>query len=292
MENNSNSSLLIFDEFTLVRNRINTLFQKLNINVYEASNDTVLFNFLSNEDYPINIIIMDIGYNVDVGLRLLSKVKEKSPKTPIIILTANNKRSVFIRGVAEGASDYILKPFEDDYLSQKVLSLLQKQHQDKLNKESSNKENPRHHIVLDVQSYLNTELKKSQKGNYELTVLMSTFFIPTQELDDKVEKQYIQVSDLLYDHLKSSFFNTDVLVRYGSQAFIGVFPYCGLDNTTKLEEKIMKNFEELKKEKKELSAFHLGISTMTCPSEIADAKELLLSLGVQMKAVIDDIKKA
>jgi|GEM_PF-1214290 len=285
MSNVSKDNIIIFDKVSLVRNRTNHIFEKLNINIFEASNDIELYNLLSNKALNVSVIIMDIGYDVDKGFEILAKIKEKRPKVPIIILTSNNKRQTFVRGIVEGASDYILKPFEDSYLVEKVLLIINKQ-----NRQNTNQENPNNEIVFDIQSYLNTEIKKSQKGKLEFTVLMITFFIPVSEVSTEIERQYIQVSDLIYENFKSTLWDTDLLERYGSQTFIGMFPYCGLENIDKVKNKMIDSFNNMKNENKIMSSFHLAISTISYPTETSEAKELLLTLGLRMKKLIDDMK--
>ncbi|MDF2941501.1 MAG: transcriptional regulator [Herbinix sp.] len=286
MRSTIEDGVIIFDEVSLVRHRMNNLLQGYNVHVYEVSQEIELFNILANVGLKIGLVIMDVGNDANKGFRILSKIKEKRYDVPVFILTSNNKREVFARGIAEGASDYILKPFEDTYLLEKVLFTLNKKHLMKEIQVNSNSE-----IVFDIQSYLNTEFKKAQKGKYDITVLMSTFFLPINTYNNEIENKYIQVSDMFYHKFKSDLWDTDIFERYGSQIFIGIFPYCGLDNVGKVQKKIKDSFEAVKKGKEELESFHLAISTITYPSESEDTKGLLFSLGLRMKNEIDNIKK-
>ena len=282
---NSEDGVLIFDEVSLVRHRIINLLQGYNIQIYEAAHDVELFNFLAIEEIKISLIIMDISYDVNKGFDILSKIKEKKPELPVFLLTANNKRQTFIRGIAEGASDYILKPFEDTYLLAKILALLKKK-----KNETTLQNNSKNEIVFDIQSYIDIELKKAAKGNYEITVLMCTFFVPVKEYNTETENRYIQVSELFYQNFKRILWDTDIFEHYGSQTFIGLFPYCGLDNMEKVKIKMIDSFNLVIEENKELSAFHLAISTITYPSEASATKELLITLGEHMKKEIDHMK--
>lgn len=286
MENSREDGIIIFDEYSVVRIRTTNLFHGYNIHVSEATNELELFNLMADKDLNIALIIMDIGYDVNKGFDILSRIKEKRYAVPVLILTANNKRQTFIRGIAEGASDYILKPFEDDYLLEKVLQILKKK---KL--KTKVQVNTNNEIVFDIHNYLNTELKKAQKGKYEISIFMITFFIPVDEVNAKNEKKYIQLSDLFYQTIKSVIWSTDILEQYGTQTFIGVFPFCGLDSTEKIQKKMMDSFDKLKAQNKEIDAFHLAISSVTYPSEQEDAKELLLTLGTRMNQEIEEVNK-
>lgn len=279
------NGVLVFDEVSLIRHRISNLLQGYNFQIYEAGYEVELFNFLSLEEIEINLIIMDISYDLNKGFDILSKIKEKKPEIPVFILTANNKRETFIRGIAEGASDYILKPFDDTFLLNKILALMNKRKQ-----ETILQKNLKSEIVFDIQNYLNIELKKAKKGKYEIAVLMCTFFVAVKEFNAEIENRYIQVSELFYQNFKSSLWGTDIFEHYGSQTFIGLFPYCGLDNMDKIKNKIKDSFELVIQENKGLSAFQLAISTITYPSEAPDTKELLLTLGNRMKTEIKNMK--
>lgn len=285
MRSPSEYGIIIFDKVSLIRQRICNLFQGTNIHVYEASDDIVLFHLLNAEDSGIDLIIIDIGQDINHGYGIIGKIKKSHPEITIIILTSNNSRSAFIRGVAEGASDYILKPYDDKFLIEKVSQILSKKSQVPVVKISFDKE-----IVFDIHSYLAAEIKKAGKSNYQLSVLMSTFFIPVKDFDNVVERKYLQVSSLFYRKFKSIMWDTDLFEPYGSQTFIGVFPYCTLDNLNKVTDKLHQCFEEVKKENNIDTAFQLAISTITYPAEAPNAKDLLLALGVRMKAVIDNMK--
>jgi DNA-binding response OmpR family regulator len=279
--------VIIFDEVSIVRHRMNNLLKASNIHVYEASQEIEVFNLLSDAGLNIGLIIMDIGNDANNGFAILSKIKEKRSDIPVFILTSNNRREIFARGIAEGATDYILKPFADDYLLEKVLFQLNKKKHQTKTQVNANSE-----IVFDIQSYLKTEFKKAKKGNYNITLLMSTFFFPVDIYNTEIDNKYIQVSDLFYHKFKSILWDTDIFERYGSQTFIGIFPYCGIENVDKVQKKLKDSFEDVKKENKDLDSFHLAISTITYPCELEDTKDLLLSLGSRMKVEISEIKKS
>jgi DNA-binding response OmpR family regulator len=279
-------SIIIFDEVSLIRQRVNNLLQEYNIHVFETSYDMELFNLLSDSKLNISLIIMDIGYDVNKGFKILSRINEKRLNIPVFILTSNNKRETFIRGIAEGAADYILKPFDDDYLLEKILCVFNKRRKDSGLQFDSKSE-----IIFDIQSYLTLECKKAVKGKYEITVLMCSLYIPDEETNNKVENRYKQVSDLFYNRFESIIWETDIFVRYGARTFIGIFPYCGSNNADKVKNKLLNSLENVKKINKELMPFHLNISTIIYPSEEKEPKELLLSLGTRMQEEIEEKKK-
>lgn len=274
--------IVIFDEVSVMRHRMKDLFQGYNVSIYEASYDVELFNILADESMNVRLVIMDLGVDLLKGLEILSRLREKKAAIPVIILTANNKRQTFIRCMAEGASDYILKPFEDDYLLEKALSILKKKRKEFTQNET---------IVFDIRSYLNTEAKKAQKGRYEVTVLMCTLFDIVNEISSIVETKYIQAADKFFKNVKSILWETDIFEQHGLQTFIGVFPYCGMDNVEKINRKINDCFDRVTKEQRDVILLRAVTAAITFPTEETDAKEMLLKLGLRINDAIGELKK-
>lgn len=60
---------------------------------------------------PFDLIILDIMLPGMNGFEVLSKLRERGIKTPVIILTARNAEEEVVQGLKSGADDYITKPF-------------------------------------------------------------------------------------------------------------------------------------------------------------------------------------
>jgi DNA-binding response OmpR family regulator len=67
------------------------------------------YYFLINENYDIAII--DIMLPKLNGFELIQKLREKSNKIPIIVLSAKNATDDKVKGLELGADDYLTKPF-------------------------------------------------------------------------------------------------------------------------------------------------------------------------------------
>lgn len=71
-------------------------------------------------DVEYDVILLDLQLPDGDGLTLLKSVRARKQRTPIIILTARDKVSDRIRGLNEGADDYVLKPFDLDELTARI----------------------------------------------------------------------------------------------------------------------------------------------------------------------------
>ncbi len=70
-----------------------------------------------------DMVILDLGLpNVD-GLEILQSVRHEGIRTPILILTARDTIEDRVKGLDEGADDYLTKPFDLDELYARLRAL-------------------------------------------------------------------------------------------------------------------------------------------------------------------------
>lgn len=73
-----------------------------------------------------DLIILDIMLPGLNGFEILSKLRQKGNKTPVIILTARNAEEEVVQGLKHGADDYITKPFGVAELLARVSAVLRR----------------------------------------------------------------------------------------------------------------------------------------------------------------------
>ncbi|WP_302621124.1 response regulator transcription factor [Paenibacillus sp. JMULE4] len=72
------------------------------------------------------LIILDIMLPGMNGFEILSRLRQKGIKTPVIILTARNAEEEIVQGLKYGADDYITKPFGVAELLARVSAVLRR----------------------------------------------------------------------------------------------------------------------------------------------------------------------
>lgn len=74
-----------------------------------------------------NLIILDIDMPEINGYEMLKMIKEKEhlQDVPVIFLTSNNDKSHVVKAVAGGAKDYVVKPIDEEILTEKVQAALE-----------------------------------------------------------------------------------------------------------------------------------------------------------------------
>jgi two-component system nitrogen regulation response regulator GlnG len=102
--------VLIVDDEQSVRYSFKKLLGTSNYELIEASNaETALATF--NREKP-NLVILDIEMPGKDGIQVLKELKEISPLTPVIIITAYGSGDRVIKAMKYGAYEYVEKPFD------------------------------------------------------------------------------------------------------------------------------------------------------------------------------------
>jgi len=262
-------TVFILDNVKSIRSRLQLLFNTKDFNIIEASNPNEFFNIFSHHKYNGNLIIMDIDLREEDGFKVIREIRDKNKNIPIIILTANNHRDTFIKGILQGVTDYILKPFDDLIIKDKINKVLNYYHDEN---EIESK------IIFNLPLFLQSEFIKSKKGKYSTSLMMSTLYKPTRIYSSEIGKEYLKLSTIVYDKLKDIFWETDVFTKYGSQSFIGVFPFASKVDVNIILKKVDECFNNLKENNKHLNEYFLSSVFITYPDDITEAYDVILKL--------------
>ncbi|RKQ73038.1 response regulator [Oceanibaculum indicum] len=69
------------------------------------------------------LILLDLALPDGSGLALLRDLRGRSDKVPVIVLTARDRISDRIEGLNAGADDYLVKPFDLEELSARIMAV-------------------------------------------------------------------------------------------------------------------------------------------------------------------------
>lgn len=107
---------------TLAYNLISDGYEVLSVYTCSAARDLLKNNY--------NLVLLDINLPDGNGLDLCTEIRERSPDSYIIFLTANDKESDMLKGYEAGGADYITKPFSVAVLCKKIAAVFEtiKQH--------------------------------------------------------------------------------------------------------------------------------------------------------------------
>src|SRR3990172_7215376 len=111
MENTKGRILIIEDEKSL-REVLRILLEEEGYEISAASNGVEGIDYLKNDIF--DLVVTDIKMPKADGFEVLKKVKELSPSTIVIMMTAFGTTESTIEAMKMGAYDYIHKPFKID----------------------------------------------------------------------------------------------------------------------------------------------------------------------------------
>lgn len=113
--------ILIVDDESIIRESLVFVLQKENYEVEEAENGAKAFDKIQSGSF--DLVISDIEMPEIKGIELLKKIRQYSPQTFVMIITAYASIDTAISALRNGAHDYILKPLEFDDLILRVKRL-------------------------------------------------------------------------------------------------------------------------------------------------------------------------
>jgi two-component system, NtrC family, response regulator len=118
--------ILIVDDDKAVRASLNLLLKKAGYDTIEAPGPEEALNEIQN-NLP-SLCILDMNFSCatsgEEGLALLKQIKENHPDLPIILITAWGSILLAVEGMKLGASDFITKPWNNEFLLASVKTIL------------------------------------------------------------------------------------------------------------------------------------------------------------------------
>ncbi len=92
-----------------------------------AEDGEVAREALRNDVY--DLIILDLGLPKIDGVELLRELRARGSRAPVLVLTARDTLNDRVRGLDQGADDYVTKPFDLPELEARVRALIRRGHQ-------------------------------------------------------------------------------------------------------------------------------------------------------------------
>ena len=116
-------TILVADDDASIRSLLKQLLSDEGYSVVEATTGTEVVEKV--KDTNPDLVIMDVRMPELDGIEALPKVKQASPKTSVLIMTAFGSSNAAIKAMELGAFDYITKPFELDKISHTVKRVIE-----------------------------------------------------------------------------------------------------------------------------------------------------------------------
>ena len=120
----SDVNIIVVDDEPGLRGMIEDYLSMQGFSVRAAENGAALDRLLAG-GIP-DIILMDVNMPGEDGISIVSRLRHAGQRMGIIMLTANADEASKVSGLANGADDYLSKPFEVRELLARVRSVLRR----------------------------------------------------------------------------------------------------------------------------------------------------------------------
>ena len=107
------------DVLLFLEDRLNAL----GYDVFTATNGQEGLEVLQSQS--VNGVLLDLDMPVMGGITMLEKLGRFSTFPPVIVMSANDRRSELQQAILKGAIDFFIKPIAQDELTSKCLRLFQ-----------------------------------------------------------------------------------------------------------------------------------------------------------------------
>lgn len=156
--------LIIEDDKRIAGN----LARGLNTAGYEAE---IMYDGITGSDAALNqnfdLILLDICLPGVNGYEVCKQVRTKKPEMPIIMLTALGEIEDKVEGLAIGADDYIVKPFDFRELTARIAACLRRANREQ--------DAPAQEILSIADLTLNRTTKQVKRGNANIILTAREF---------------------------------------------------------------------------------------------------------------------
>lgn len=117
--------ILIVDDFATMRRILKNILKQLGFNnITEADDGTTALEELAKNSF--DLIISDWNMPKMTGIELLKKVRSDpaSKDIPFLMVTAEAQKQNVIEAVQAGVSNYVVKPFTAESISEKLEKII------------------------------------------------------------------------------------------------------------------------------------------------------------------------
>ena len=107
---NANESVLVVEDDAVLREALVDTLRAADLPALSAPDAPAALQLLQNEE--IALVISDVQMPGPNGYQLLSSIKRRRPDLPVVLMTAYGTVAQAVAAMREGATDYIVKPFD------------------------------------------------------------------------------------------------------------------------------------------------------------------------------------
>jgi len=120
----STAAVLVVEDDNSLREALCDTLELAGINVKAVADGNAALRIIENES--VSVVVSDVHMKPMDGHSLLQQLKLNSPGLPVVLMTAYGSVESAVKAMQEGASDYLVKPFDADILLNMVNRYIRK----------------------------------------------------------------------------------------------------------------------------------------------------------------------
>ena len=129
---NKYGTILIVDDNAAILTAMRYLLDGTFEQVLTTTNPDDIMKMMAQQ--TIDIVVLDMNFTLGVntgneGLFWLRTIRKQHPQTPVVLLTAYADINLAVKGLKNGAADFITKPWDNDELLRKLKDVLDMQNE-------------------------------------------------------------------------------------------------------------------------------------------------------------------
>lgn len=121
-------NVLIVDDMKLARVRVKQACERIGLKIFqEAANGAEAWAKITSGYVP-GLILTDFNMPDMNGLQFLDLVRkhDSMKEIPVVMITSESEKQVILTAVNLGVTEFVIKPFSDEMLTNKISSVLEK----------------------------------------------------------------------------------------------------------------------------------------------------------------------
>ena len=124
---NKKGNILIIDDNEAMLVSLRMLLKNVCEDVQTSTNPNAIPTLMRRKRPDVVLLDMNFGRGINngnEGMFWLKEIKRLEPDVAVVLFTAYADIDLAVRGMKEGAADFIVKPFENEVLIEKLRPLL------------------------------------------------------------------------------------------------------------------------------------------------------------------------
>ena len=275
-------NIIVLDSRAYTRYRVKESVGDKEYMVYETCNSRELFMKISELNSEVDLIVMEINLKNEDGFQILKDIRNKNIKTPIMILTDLNSKEDVIKSVTLGANDYFLKPFREEVIRKRISKNIDPVLGEfvELKEEYKRKE-------LRLKDYLKREIVRAKSGKYTVSVIMTLFYKDIDNNLEKLDREYLSLSNYMYNKLKQVAYSANKFDKYSIQSFAAIYLNCDGKRASELLEKLNSSIINIKDKDKKIKPYRFESVSVTYPEDGDSYEAIIKKLEEKMKDKVE-----